>query len=66
MSQPPSHVPSHWKASLVGIMQQFSAKNKLKSAHMTWELLTVDCRIKVHMDLQADKFPVVVKGPFFP
>jgi hypothetical protein len=30
------------------------------------ELLTVDYRIKVHMDLQADKSPVVVKGPFFP
>jgi hypothetical protein len=29
-------------------------------------LLTVDCRIKVHMDLQVDKSPVVVKGPFFP
>jgi hypothetical protein len=29
-------------------------------------LLTVDCRIKVHMDLQADKSPTVVKGPFFP
>jgi hypothetical protein len=29
-------------------------------------LLTVDCRIKVHMDLQEDKSPVVVKGPFFP
>jgi hypothetical protein len=29
-------------------------------------LLTVDYRIKVHMDLQADKSPVVVKGPFFP
>jgi hypothetical protein len=28
-------------------------------------LLTVDCRIKVHLDLQADKSPVVVKGPFF-
>jgi hypothetical protein len=23
-------------------------------------------RIKLHMDLQADKSPVVVKGPFFP
>jgi hypothetical protein len=30
------------------------------------ELLTVDYRIKVHMDLQADKSPVIVKGPFFP
>jgi hypothetical protein len=29
-------------------------------------LLTVDCRIKVHMDLQADKSAVIVKGPFFP
>jgi hypothetical protein len=29
-------------------------------------LLTVDYRIKVHIDLQADKSPVVVKGPFFP
>jgi hypothetical protein len=28
-------------------------------------LLTVYIRIKVHMDLQADKSPVVVKGPFF-
>jgi hypothetical protein len=30
------------------------------------EVLTVDYRIKVHMDLQADKSTVVVKGPFFP
>jgi hypothetical protein len=29
-------------------------------------LLTVDYRIKLHMDLQADKSPVIVKGPFFP
>jgi hypothetical protein len=29
-------------------------------------LLTVDYHIKVHMDFQADKSPVVVKGPFFP
>jgi hypothetical protein len=29
-------------------------------------LLTVYYRIKVHMDLQADKSTVVVKGPFFP
>jgi hypothetical protein len=29
-------------------------------------LLTVDCHIKVHMDLQADKSLVVVKRPFFP
>jgi hypothetical protein len=29
-------------------------------------LLTVYIRIKLHMDLQVDKSPVVVKGPFFP
>jgi hypothetical protein len=29
-------------------------------------LLMVYIRIKVHMDLQADKSPVVVMGPFFP
>jgi hypothetical protein len=31
-----------------------------------YPVLTVDYRIKVHMDLQADKSPVVVKRPFFP
>jgi hypothetical protein len=29
-------------------------------------LLTVYNRIKLQVDLQADKSPVVVKGPFFP
>jgi hypothetical protein len=29
-------------------------------------VLTVYIRIKVHMDLQEDKYPVVVKGPFLP
>jgi hypothetical protein len=29
-------------------------------------VLTVYIHIKVHMDLQADKSPVIVKGPFFP
>jgi hypothetical protein len=29
-------------------------------------LLTVYIRIKLHMNLQADKSPVVVKEPFFP
>jgi hypothetical protein len=29
-------------------------------------LLTVNSCIKVHLDLQADMSPVVVKGPFFP
>jgi hypothetical protein len=29
-------------------------------------LLTVDCYIKVRMDLQADKSPVIVKRPFLP
>jgi hypothetical protein len=29
-------------------------------------LLTVYIRIKLQLDLQANKSPVVVKGPFFP
>jgi hypothetical protein len=29
-------------------------------------LLMVYIRSKVHMDLQADKSPVIAKGPFFP
>jgi hypothetical protein len=29
-------------------------------------LLTANSCIKVRIDLQADKSPVVVKGPFFP
>jgi hypothetical protein len=29
-------------------------------------VLTVNCRIKVRLDLQEDKSSVVVKGPFFP
>jgi hypothetical protein len=32
----------------------------------TWWLLTVHSCNKVRIDLQADKSPVVVKGPFFP
>jgi hypothetical protein len=30
------------------------------------QLLTVNSCIKVRLDLQADKSPVVVKGPIFP
>jgi hypothetical protein len=32
----------------------------------TCTLLTVNSSIKVRLDLQADKSPVIVKGPFFP
>jgi hypothetical protein len=43
----------------------------LQTLHLAFELwcrrlLMVDCRIKVRLDLQADKSPVVVKGLFFP
>jgi hypothetical protein len=31
-----------------------------------YPLLTVNSCIKVRLDLQADKSPIVVKGPFFP
>jgi hypothetical protein len=29
-------------------------------------LLTVDSCVQVRLDLQADKSPIVVKGPYFP
>jgi hypothetical protein len=32
----------------------------------SWRLLTVGYRIKVRLDLQADKSSIVVKGPFLP
>jgi hypothetical protein len=35
-------------------------------ANTSQYLLTVNSCIKVRLDLQADKSPVVVKGPFFP
>jgi hypothetical protein len=35
-------------------------------SHVIWGLLMVNSCIKVCLDLQAEKSPVVVKGPFFP
>jgi hypothetical protein len=32
----------------------------------TGRLLTLYIRINVRLDLQVDKSPIVVKGPFFP
>jgi hypothetical protein len=37
-----------------------------RTTRRSTRLLTIYYCIKVHMDLQADKSPVVVKGPFFP
>jgi hypothetical protein len=39
---------------------------KTAIAYSSSSLLTVNSCIKVRLDLQADKSPVVVKGPFFP
>jgi hypothetical protein len=33
---------------------------------ITCRLLTVYIRIKLQLDLQADKSSIIVKGPFFP
>jgi hypothetical protein len=41
------------------------AKDPTITTSVQTALLTVDCRIKVHLDLQADKSLVIVKGPFF-
>jgi hypothetical protein len=39
---------------------------EIKEINIHAYLLTVNSCIKVHLDLQAYKSPVVVKGPFFP
>jgi hypothetical protein len=50
------------------IMYEFDLEESLD----TWclgsarSLLTVNSCIEFHLDLQADKSPIVVKGPFFP
>jgi hypothetical protein len=38
----------------------------IRKTYKAKKLLTVYNRIKLQVDLQADKSPVVVKGPFFP
>jgi hypothetical protein len=43
-----------------------SASYERKSFFLNTQLLTVYIRIKLQLDLQANKFPIVVKGPFFP
>jgi hypothetical protein len=49
-------VPSSWAPTVSVMMLQCQG----------WRLLTVNSCTKVHLDMQADKSPVVVKGPFFP
>jgi hypothetical protein len=53
----------HSTRTTLGIASQWRVVRTTPGARFQ---LTVDCRIKVHMDLQVDKSPVVVKGPFFP
>jgi hypothetical protein len=43
-----------------------SASYERKLFFLNTQLLMVYIRIKLQLDLQADKFPIVVKGPFFP
>jgi hypothetical protein len=43
-----------------------AAGTRVKGESPPRRLLTVYNRIKLQVDLQADKYPVVVKGPFFP
>jgi hypothetical protein len=47
------------------VLGRYRLETFLRSACLEW-LLTVNSCIKVCLDLQADKSPVVVKGPFFP
>jgi hypothetical protein len=54
-------------------VEEFDDDEEVAAAEIMWgkepltvNLLTVNSCIKVCLDLQADKSPVVVKGPFFP
>jgi hypothetical protein len=73
----PIERPEHWvmyfdsslnlEGAGAGVLLISSMGEQFKYVlQIVWKVLTVDYRIKVHMDLQADKSPVVVKGPFFP
>jgi hypothetical protein len=50
---------------LSGCSQLFTLADS-SASYLVQDLLTVNSCIKVHLDLQADKSPVVVKRPFFP
>jgi hypothetical protein len=44
----------------------YSGPNSKRKADNTVTVLTVNSYIEFRLDLQADKSPIVVKGPFFP
>jgi hypothetical protein len=47
--------------------QEDQLPGKIGALHLHPQLvLTVYYHIKLHVDLQAEKSPIVVKGPFFP
>jgi hypothetical protein len=53
--------------SIDALFQRFTVVVKTMRANVdVLPLLTVNSCIKVRLDLQSDKSPVVVKGPFFP
>jgi hypothetical protein len=61
--------PARLEEKQVYIEMKVDAKTCHFLLRIAWKVklvLTVDCRIKVRLDLQAGKSLVVVKGPFFP
>jgi hypothetical protein len=50
----------------VGYLGNDCSRQGKKPASSTMAMLMVNSCIKVRLDLQADKSPVVVKGPFLP
>jgi hypothetical protein len=55
--------PSNWADAVDEVVD--SVECQIGSGEQR-QALTVNSCIKVRLDLQADKSPVVVKGPFFP
>jgi hypothetical protein len=54
-----------WDASCWSVSSPILCTHSL-SVKVAPRVLMVNSCIKVHLDLQADKSPVLVKGPFYP
>jgi hypothetical protein len=61
-----SRAPNHSIRHALVAAQYLCIKASKATKDLGLRLLTVTSCIKVRLDLQVDKSPIVVKGPFFP